>query len=144
MRPPSDIAARAETAVIDLSGIPVVDGHCNPLLPDPWHVSEAAFLDRFSEGRPRTMTAHVPNTGYFRRSIRDLSERLGCAPTIEAVLERRRGLGADGARQLLSRQRVETLLVDTGYPPEAMSLDEMRGVLGCSIHEVFRIETCAQ
>ena len=130
--------------MIDLSGLAVVDGHCHPLLRDPWQVSAAAFLDRFSEGRPGTMAAHVPHTGYFRRAIRDLSERLGCAPTMDAVLERRRQLGADGARRLLSGQRVEALLVDTGYPPDAMSIEEMRPILGCGIHEVFRIETCAQ
>jgi predicted TIM-barrel fold metal-dependent hydrolase len=39
---------------------------------------------------------------------------------------------------------VAGLLVDTGYPPTAMPLGEMRRGLPCAIHEVFRIETCAQ
>jgi hypothetical protein len=130
--------------VIDFSHVPVVDGHCHPLLPDPWEVSIAAFLDRFSEGRPGTMASHVPHTGYFMRALRDLAEWLGCAPTIESVLEHRRILGIAGARPLLVQHRVEALLVDTGYPPEAMSLEAMRRALECSIHEVFRIETCAQ
>jgi hypothetical protein len=36
------------------------------------------------------------------------------------------------------------LLVDTGYPPEAMPIDSMRAALPCPVHEVFRIETYAQ
>jgi hypothetical protein len=39
---------------------------------------------------------------------------------------------------------VAALLVDTGYPPVAMSLPAMRARLGASLHEVFRIETCAE
>jgi uncharacterized protein len=34
--------------------------------------------------------------------------------------------------------------VDTGYPPTAMSLEAMRAMLPCRIHEVFRVETCAE
>jgi predicted TIM-barrel fold metal-dependent hydrolase len=39
---------------------------------------------------------------------------------------------------------VSALLVDTGYPPDAMPLDEMRQWLPCASHEVFRTEACAQ
>jgi predicted TIM-barrel fold metal-dependent hydrolase len=45
---------------------------------------------------------------------------------------------------MVSAARVEALLVDTGYPPAAMSLDAMRAELPCAIHEVFRIEPCAE
>jgi hypothetical protein len=45
---------------------------------------------------------------------------------------------------VLAESRVEALLVDTGYPPGAMPLAEMRRLLPCAIHEVFRIETCAE
>jgi predicted TIM-barrel fold metal-dependent hydrolase len=129
---------------LDLSGLAVMDGHCHPLLPDPWTVSVAQFLDRFSEGRPGAMAAHVRHTGYFARTVRDLARRLGCEATAEAVLARRRALGLDGVRRLIEGAGVAALLVDTGYPPDAMGLDEMRAALPCAIHEVWRIETCAQ
>jgi hypothetical protein len=45
---------------------------------------------------------------------------------------------------MLADGRVDVLLVDTGYPPDAMSLDDMRRLLPCAVHEVFRVETCAQ
>jgi uncharacterized protein len=129
---------------VDLSDVPVVDGHCHPLLADPWMVAPDAFTSFFTEGRPGTMTAHVPHTGYYRRALRALGAHLGVAPTVEAVLARRAALGADAARRLLVEQRVAALCVDTGYPPEAMPLAEMRGLLPCAVHEVFRIETCAE
>jgi predicted TIM-barrel fold metal-dependent hydrolase len=130
--------------LVDLSDLPVVDGHCHPLLADPGAVSSERFASLFSEGRPGTMAAHIPHTGYFRRALRDLAERLGTEATVEAVLERRRQLGAEAASRAVTDGGVAALLVDTGYPPDAMPLGRMRSVLPCAIHEVFRIETCAQ
>jgi predicted TIM-barrel fold metal-dependent hydrolase len=129
---------------VDLSDLPAVDGHCHPLLPDPWSVSPRTFADLFSEGRPQAMTAHVPHTGYFRRTLHDLARRLGAEPSVEAILARRVALGPEGARRAIAESRIEALLIDTGYPPEAMGLAEMRRLLPCATHEVLRIETCAE
>jgi uncharacterized protein len=129
---------------VDLSDLPVVDGHCHPLLADPWAPSPTAFLDLFSEARPGTMTAHIPHTGYARRALRALAQRLECEPTVEAVLARRPAVAPGQARQAFLDSRVAVLLVDTGYPPVAMPLGDMRELLPCAIHEVFRIETCAE
>jgi predicted TIM-barrel fold metal-dependent hydrolase len=138
---------RVSTAVpklVDLSGLPIVDGHCHPLLRDPEDLRVERFLDLFSEGRPATMRDHVVHTGYFRRALRALARDLGVPPTPEAVLEARRRLGADAGRALFAGAGITALLVDTGYPPAAMPLAEMRERLGCAVHEVFRIETCAE
>lgn len=129
---------------VDLSDLAAVDGHCHPLLGDPWGITPEAFLDFFTEGRPGAMGAHVSHTGYYRRAIRALAERLGAEPTVEALLDLRRSRGLEVARGWLNESRVTAMLVDTGYPPGAMALDEMRKVMPCAIHEVFRIETCAQ
>jgi predicted TIM-barrel fold metal-dependent hydrolase len=130
--------------VIDLSGLSLVDGHCHPLLPDPWDVSPAATLDLFTEGRPGAMAAHAPHTGYFRRAVTDLARRLGTEPTLPAILEGRRAAGIEAARRWLVESQVEALLVDTGYPPGAMTLDRMAQLLPCAVHEIFRSETCAE
>ncbi len=129
---------------VDLSDLPVVDGHCHPLLPDPWAVSPEAFLTLFSEGRPGTMTAHIPHTSYFRRALQALARRLDSEPTVDALLKRRQAFGPEMACRWLSESRVTTLLVDPGYPPEAMPLSEMRHLLPSAFHEIFRIEACAQ
>jgi hypothetical protein len=130
--------------MIDLSDLPVVDGHCHPLLPDPWNVSPDDFANLFTEARPGTMAPHIASTGYFRRAIRALARRLGTEATIDAVVERRRQGGGEAVRRIFSDGRIDALLVDTGYPPRPMPLDAMRGILPCAIHEIFRIETCAE
>ena len=90
------------------------------------------------------MRAHVAQTGYFTRALRGLAEGLGCAPTVDAVLEHRRAAGPDASLRRFADSRIAALLVDTGYPAGAMSLPDMRRALPCAVHEVFRIETCAQ
>jgi hypothetical protein len=129
---------------IDLSDVPIVDGHGHPLFRDPWTLSSEAFTDVFSESRPGTMAAHIPHTSYFQRACRDLARHLDCDASVAAILERRRSLGPEVARRMLTDSRVTTLLIDTGYPPGAMALDEMRRTLPCAIHEVVRVETCAE
>lgn len=130
---------------MDLAALPVVDGHCHPLLADPSAVTADQLLDLLSEGRPGTMRAHVPHTGYFRRVLGDLARRFNVPATLDAVLAARAAAGPASARALFTEARIEALLVDTGYPATgAMSLDRMRGVLSCGIHEVFRIERCAE
>lgn len=129
---------------MDLAGLPAVDGHCHPLLANPWTVEPLQLLDLLTEGRPGTMRAHVAHTGYFRRVVGDLARRFGVEPAVEAVLACRATAGAETARAMLTEARVEALLVDTGYPPHAMALDEMRRLLPCAVHEVFRIERCAE
>ena len=84
---------------LDLSDLPVVDGHVHPLLPDPWAVSPERFLDVFTEGRPGTMAEHVRHTGYFSRAMRELGRWLGTPPTVEAVLERRLAVGPGVVRR---------------------------------------------
>jgi predicted TIM-barrel fold metal-dependent hydrolase len=131
-------------SAVDLAGLAVVDGHCHPLFADPWTVSPGTFRDIFSEGRPGAMAAHLPQTGYYRRALRALALRVGAAPTVEGVLARRQALGPTAAVRAVADAGVSALLVDTGYPPDAMPLAEMRRLVPCPIHEVFRIETCAQ
>lgn len=135
---------RSTPPPLDLSAVPAVDGHCHPLLAPSETLTAERLLDLFSEGRAGTMRGHVAHTGYLRRGLRAMGERLGCAPTAEAIAARHATLAADAGRRAFADARIATLLVDTGYPAVAMSLDDMRAALGCGIHEVFRIETCAQ
>lgn len=129
---------------MNLSDVAVVDGHGHPLLADPWAVSAETFAALFTEGRPGAMAGHVEHARYFQRALRDLGRRFGTSPTVPALLERRRALGPDAGCAFLAHSRVAALLVDTGYPTDAMSLAGMRRLLPCPLHEIFRIETCAQ
>ncbi len=128
---------------IDLSALPIVDDHCHPLLADPWNVSREEILALSSESRPGTMDAHVSETAYHRRLVRDLAREVGTGETLEAVLDRRRVLG-DRLAATVAARRIEAVLVDTGYPPGAMSLAEMARVLPCAVHEIVRVESIAE
>jgi len=90
------------------------------------------------------MTAHVPHTGFARRVLAELAARLGAEPTPAAVLGARRAAGPAAARRLLAASGLEALLVDTGYPPGATTLAEMRAGLPCAVHEIVRVEACAE
>ena len=129
---------------MDLADLPVVDGHAHPFLADPWAVPAAVFRQIFTEGRPGTMDAHLAHGGYYQRAIHGMAARLG-VPAVEAdVLAARRRAGPDAARRAFADSRVDTVLIDTGYPATAMSLDGMRRLLPCAIHEVVRMESVAQ
>lgn len=108
-------------------------------------MSADTFMDWFTEGRPGTMREHVPHTGYFQRALAELARRYGASRDVDDVLARRRALAPHAARAALRQSRLTALLVDTGYPPDgAMSLDDMRTIAPCAIHEIFRVETCAE
>jgi len=129
---------------MDLSDLPVVDDHGHPLLADPWAVPADVFRQIFTEGRPGTMDAHLAHGGYYQRALHGMAARLGAEPALEAVLAARRRRGADMAPAEFAAARIDALLIDTGYPPTAMSLAEMRRLLPCAIHEIVRIESVAQ
>src|SRR5262245_33746362 len=129
---------------MDLSDLPVVDDHGHPLLAEPWAVPADVFRQIFTEGRPGTMDAHLAHGGYYRRALHGIAARVGTEPTLDAVLAGRRARGAEAARVDFPAARIDALLIDTGYPPTAMSLAEMRRLLPCAIHEIVRIESVAQ
>jgi predicted TIM-barrel fold metal-dependent hydrolase len=131
-------------AAVDLGDAPVIDGHGHPLLAEGAELSPERFAALFSEGRPGAMAAHLPHTGYFRRTLVALARELGTPPTPEAVLEARRRRDPAAAGRALADAGVAALLVDTGYPPSAMPLATMRQRLPCPVHEVVRIETRAE
>jgi len=129
---------------MDLSDLPVVDDHGHPLLAEPWAVPAAVFSQIFTEGRPGSMDAHLAHGSYYQRALHGMAARLGAEPTLEAVLAARRRRGGETVAMEFAAARVDALLIDTGYPPTAMSLDEMRRLLPCAIHEIVRIESLAQ
>ena len=77
---------------LDLSAIPLIDGHCHSIQEDYQSSSTADFLGIFSEAVDRQgILQHVPHTLTYRRAMRELAVFLGCAPNADAILEARRG-----------------------------------------------------
>lgn len=104
---------------MDLSAIPIVDQHAHNLL-RPEHARAFAYPSAFTEGyAAEVVTHHVRETIFFRRSMREIAALLGCAPTLEAILETRERLGFEEvARRCFAAAGFRALLLDDGFMPD--------------------------
>ena len=129
---------------VDLRDVPVVDNHCHGILRSQnfedivsWR---RAFTESTDPGMPRE---HVATTAFYRRLIRTLSSFLECEPDEEAVFTVRTGCDAtELTGELLRSANVESLLLDTGYPPpeEVLPGDELGKLAGCRTEPMLRLE----
>jgi predicted TIM-barrel fold metal-dependent hydrolase len=143
---------------VDLRHVPVVDNHCHGIPRSHIFDDLASWREAFTEsadpGMPRE---HVASTAFYRRLIRTLAEFFGCEPEEETVLGVRaqRDL-PELTAELLRAANIETLLIDTGYPPpeevlpgaelaqlgdcrlraEHASLDDANGALAAALYDV--------
>jgi predicted TIM-barrel fold metal-dependent hydrolase len=86
---------------------------------------------------------HVASTAFYRRLIRTLADFLGCEPEERAVFAartRREERELTGA--LLHAANVDTLLLDTGFPPseEVFPVSELAEIGGCRTGPMLRLE----
>lgn len=129
---------------MDLTAIPVLDQHAHNLI-KPEVASRTPFRAAFTEGYdPDVIAHHAQHTLFYRRSIREIAQLLGCDPNEEAVLARRDALGLE---QLTSRcfeaANLEGVLIDDGLmPDEILPLDWHRSFV--PVHRLLRIETMAE
>jgi predicted TIM-barrel fold metal-dependent hydrolase len=133
---------RAEA--VDLRDVPVVDNHCHGILRSQSFDDLAGWRRVFTEsadpGMPRE---HVATTAFYRRMVRSLSAFFECEPDEVAVFAARASRVAAGlAGDLLRSANVETLLVDTGYPPpeEVLPGDELAKLADCRAEPMLRLE----
>jgi hypothetical protein len=134
---------RAEA--IDLRHVPVVDNHCHGILRSQRFDNLESWRRAFTESAdPGTPREHVASTAFYRRLIRTLSGSFGCEPGEEAVLAHRAERdGSELIGTLLRAANIETLLIDTGYPPpeEVLPGDELAKLADCRIAPMLRLET---
>jgi hypothetical protein len=134
---------RAEA--VDLRHVPVVDNHCHGILRsqdfDDLASWRRAFTESSDPGMPRE---HVASTAFYRRLIRTLAGFFGCEPDEEAVLaSRAQRDGQELTAELLRSANIETLLIDTGYPPpeEVLPAAELGKLGDCRTEPMLRLET---
>jgi uncharacterized protein len=129
---------------VDLRDVPVVDNHCHGILRSQNFDDIASWRRAFTESTdPRMPLEHVATTAFYRRLIRTLSSFFDCEPDEEAVFTVRAGRDPTGLTgELLRSANVETLLLDTGYPPpeEVLPGDELGGLAGCRTEPMLRLE----
>ena len=129
---------------VDLINVPVVDNHCHGVTTDQVFGDVEAWRQAFTEstdpGMPRE---HVATTAFYRRLIRTLAPFLGCEATEEAVFAARIAREGKGlTAELLRAANIETLLLDTGFPPpeEVFPVPELGELGGCRTKPMLRLE----
>jgi predicted TIM-barrel fold metal-dependent hydrolase len=129
---------------IDLTQVPVVDNHCHGILQDQTFDDLAIWRQSFTESTdPGMAREHVASTALYRRFIRALADFLDCEPDEEAVFAARTGRdGRELTGALLRAANVDTLLLDTGFPPpeEVFPLPELGKLGGCRTEPMLRLE----
>jgi hypothetical protein len=129
---------------IDLTQVPVVDNHCHGIMQDQTFDDIAGWRRSFTESTDSGMARdHVASTAFYRRLIRTLADFLGSEPEEEAVFAARTGRnGRELTGALLCAANVDTLLLDTGFPPpeEVFPVPEVGEIGGCRTEPMLRLE----
>ncbi len=129
---------------IDLTQVPVVDNHCHGVMQDQTFDDLAFWRRSFTESSdPGMPQDHVASTIFYRRLIRTMADFLGCEPEEEAVFAARAGRdGRELTGALLRAANVDTLLLDTGFPPpeEVFPSPELGELGGCRAEPILRLE----
>lgn len=151
--------------MLDLSDLGLVDVHCHPytrkdrLSAHEW-VDEVSFGGGSREYLQESgiavddaalaMLQRVKrDTLYFRYMLRRLAEYFQVEATVDAVVKaRNRAIESRGyanyAHSLHQAGRIETLVVDDGYPLPQVDLGSFRAQVGVAIVPIFRIELLIQ
>jgi uncharacterized protein len=129
---------------IDLAHVPVVDNHCHGIMRDQAFEDITGWRQTFTESKdPGMARGHVASMALYRRLIRTLADFLGCEPEEEAVFAARTGRdGRELTGALLRAANVDTLLLDTGFPPpeEVFPVPELGKLGGCRTEPMLRLE----
>jgi uncharacterized protein len=127
---------------LDLDAIPIVDNHCHSLLREQPRDDDAFRIHLTESYFEEIAREHVPTSIFYRRTLVELADLLGCAPTPHAVHAARRERGVEWlTREVVRRANFKTWLIDTGYGADTTySLDELRSMAPVRVEEVIRLE----
>src|SRR5438132_5319860 len=133
--------------MLDLTGIPVVDNHCHPVLLNQ-HLDGVQFRGYCTEATDAIFAEeHIPNTVYYLWLLRQMAIFYGCERDEETILEVRNKLATDALIEHLFRAaNIDTLVLDPAYPPNSECYTpERMGQLGrCRAVKMLRLETLMQ
>jgi hypothetical protein len=129
---------------LDLTSVPVVDNHCHGVLLDQDFGDIISWRGAFTESTdPGMARDHVATTACYQRLTRTLAGFLACEPEEQAVFAARTGKdGREFAATLLRAANIDTLLIDTGFPPpqEVLPVPELGELGGCGAEPMLRLE----
>ncbi|MFW6118223.1 MAG: amidohydrolase family protein [Chloroflexota bacterium] len=134
---------------IDLTGYEIVDSHCHPFLPEK---ETEGFEQYFTLSMLPMRTEDMKNTLLYRMMLKELARvlELGEEAKESKVLEKRYSLYRSNPREyiarLFSEARIESLILDIGYPSEeftgySIDMKEFLSILrGTKVNYIVRIE----
>ena len=133
--------------MLDLTGIPVVDNHCHPVLLNQ-QLEATDFRSYFTEaGDPSFPEKHISNTVYYLWLLRQLATFYGCQNSEEEIIAIRNMLDDDTLLERYFRAaNIDTLILDPAFPlPHTCYTPERMGQLGhCRTATMLRLETLMQ
>lgn len=135
--------------MLDLTGIPVVDNHCHPILLNQ-KMEVLRFRAYCSEASDPTFAEqHVANSVYYLWMLRQMALFFGCLSKNDEdeIIAARNILEADTLIEHLYRAaRIDTLIFDEAYPlPATCYTPERMGQLGhCRTARMLRLEVLMQ
>ncbi|GCE24784.1 hydrolase [Dictyobacter alpinus] len=130
--------------MLDLSGIPIIDNHCHPIL-NQQHMNVLDFRGYFTEAtHPDFAQKHVQHSIYYTWLLRQLAQVYACSAAEEEIVRIHNSMSAEQLLALLVRAAgIETLILDTGHPsPEdCFSPQAIQQAAGCRTARMLRLET---
>ena len=132
--------------MLNISEYPVVDSHCHAFLPDKETESFEQYLTLADHPVPKI---DMVNTFIYRQVVRELSRVLDFEGSHEEVIKERNNCYKQDQigfiKKLFEDAKIETLLVDTGYPSEEFSgysidLKDFSKLIPSEVREIFRID----
>jgi uncharacterized protein len=139
----SDMSRPKDTDASRYDHLPLYDHHAHALYHEPlWRAAplEAYFTEAYD---PLILQRFVPDTLFYRRSLRDLAGLYGCAPSAEAIQEARLGREYPAlCAELFRRANIGRVLIDDGFWPDRLwSVGQMQERLPLPVGRVVRIES---
>jgi len=120
----------------DLNDLKVVDGHCHMFSEE---AKESNPFEKFTLGGKME---DIKNTMLYHHVFNKMSKMLSCEPALDKILEIRRKKAerfSEYISYLFNDARIDTLIVDTGYPP-TITIDQFEKLVPAKIYRVFRID----
>jgi predicted TIM-barrel fold metal-dependent hydrolase len=132
--------------MVDLSQCSVVDNHCHPFL--PWK-EDKEFHQFFNLSTINIPKLHGENIILYRKVMKELSRVLNCPFDFHEILKKRKeeysSKPSDYIAKLFNDAKIDTLLLDTGYPSEeytgySVPLEDFHKLVKCNLRCIYRLE----
>ena len=129
--------------MLNLSEYSVVDSHCHAFIPEK---ETNSFEQYYTLANHHVPKMDVFNTFIYRQVVRELSRVLNVKGTNEQIVEERKKIYKQDhigyVKLLFEDAKIETLLVDTGYPSKqfhgySVGVEKFSKIVPCNIREIF-------